>query len=181
MCNPVGAGFLHVRADARDAIYPTIISHGLTAPTHERSRFHQLFDWPGTYDPTAALTLPTTLRIMATLREGGWETIRRANHEKALRARDCIARGLGLAPCAPDELLGSMASLLLPRSLGGFPASDAPIAPLQEHLFNAHRIEAPVWMWNDQHAIVRVSAHLYNDDSKYACLRDALAALRASR
>ncbi len=180
MCNPVGAGFLHVRADLRDAIYPTIISHGLTAPTRERSRFHQLFDWPGTYDPTAALTVRSTLHIMGAQLRGGWDAIRRDNREKALRARECLTAGLSLEPCAPPGLLGSMASILVPRSLGGFPESDAPIAPLQEHLFAAHKIEVPVWMWDERHAIVRVSAHLYNHDSQYARLRDALAALRAS-
>jgi len=175
MCNPKGAAFLYARADTRDGLYPTVISHGLTSPIRDRSRFHHLFDWPGTYDPTAVLTLPATLRIMPAFCEGGWDGIRRANGAKALRGRDCIARGLGLAPCAPDALLGAMASFLLPRDFGGFPAGDGLIPPLQEHLFRAYGIEVPVMPWDERGHILRISAHLYNEDEDYARLRDALA------
>jgi selenocysteine lyase/cysteine desulfurase len=82
-----------------------------------------------------------------------------------------------MAPCAPDSLLGAMASFLLPRGFGGFPAADTWIPPLQEHLFSAYGIEVPVMPWNERGVIVRISAHLYNEDEDYARLRDALAAI----
>jgi isopenicillin-N epimerase len=62
---PKGAAFLWVRADRRDAIHPTVVSHGANDPRADRPRFRLEFDWIGTGDPTGGLTLPAAIDWMA--------------------------------------------------------------------------------------------------------------------
>src|SRR5213083_2109022 len=75
LCAPKGAGFLHVRRDRQDGIVPTTISHGLTYPRTDRSRFQLLFGRTGTSDPTPALCVPTALRFLPSLVPGGWPEV----------------------------------------------------------------------------------------------------------
>ena len=178
MCCPKGAAFLWTREDHRAGLKPGVISHGLTCPTVDRSRLHHLFDWPGTYDPTAVLAIPRAIAAMEGLVEGGWDALRRRNHDAACRARELLCAGLNFAPCAPPDLLGSMASILLPPGFGGFCSDGSIIPPLQRWLFDVHRVEAPVFPWEGGRFIVRVSAQLYNTEEDYARLRDALLACR---
>ena len=60
VCAPKGAGFLYVRADHQSAIHPTSTSHGFTSQG-PRSLFLEEFDWTGTHDPTAILSVPAAL------------------------------------------------------------------------------------------------------------------------
>ncbi len=48
LCAPKGAGFLWVRADRRDQVHPTIVSHGANATRTDRARYQLEFDWVGT-------------------------------------------------------------------------------------------------------------------------------------
>jgi len=75
LCGPKGAAFLWVRADRREAIRPTVISHGANDPRTDRPRFRLEFDWTGTADPSAALALPAAIDWMAGQDPGGWPAI----------------------------------------------------------------------------------------------------------
>jgi isopenicillin-N epimerase len=103
---------LWVRRDLQSRVYPTAISHGFSAPIEQR--FHRMFDWTGTSDPTPWLCIPDALRVMADLAPGGWPTVRRLNHELALRARDMLCKALAIAAPAPDTMIGSLAAVPLP-------------------------------------------------------------------
>jgi isopenicillin-N epimerase len=194
MCSPKGAAFLWVRPDRQSQVHPLVISHGTNAPAtpHGRSRFQLEFDWPGTDDPTAVLALPTAIDFMATLVPGGWPALRAANHELALLGRGIVAAALGAAATermAPDDLLGSMATLPVPSDLEPHqtPASvdadpDVTLAddPLHHDLLERDHIQVPVYAWPAKPALgparryLRISAQCYNDLDDYRKLADAL-------
>jgi len=172
VCAPKGAAFLYVRENRRLGIRPVVISHGANATRTDRSRFHLEFDWPGTFDPTAILSVPTALQFLASLVEGGWPEVMRRNHELALRARDLLCNRLGIEHPAPDDMLGSMAAVPLAEGKPYVPTLYGD--PLQDALFE-HNIEVPIHPWPHQpKRVLRVSAQLYNEIGDYEKLADAL-------
>jgi isopenicillin-N epimerase len=163
LCAPKGAGFLHVRRDRQAGVHPLVTSHGATSPRTDRSRFQLEFLWGGTHDPTALLTLPEALSCLGGLLNGGWPALRAANHALALEARDALCRALGCAAPAPDEMLGSMASVPLSPSRGRPPDAVLGLDALQERLWLRHKIEVPVMAWPAwPQRLLRVSAQIYN-------------------
>ena len=174
VCAPKGAAFLFVRDDKRASIRPSVISHGANSPRTDRSRFQIEFDWTGTFDPTPWLAAGEALRFMPTLVEGGWPEVMRRNHELALRARDVLCDGLRIEKPAPDDMLGSRASVPLPN---GTATEIDPIAgdPLQVELFDRFKIEVPVHVWpSPPQRVLRISAQLYNTIDEYQRLASAL-------
>jgi isopenicillin-N epimerase len=180
LCGPKGAAFLWVRADRRERIHPTIVSHGANATRTDRPRFRLEFDWVGTGDPTAALTLPAAIDWMARLEPGGWPAVMAANHALALEARDRLVAALGGPTPAPDALIGSMAAV----PIHGW-RTDADAAWLHEELFDEDRIEVPIVPFPvpgarphptdpPKSVLVRVSAQRYNDSGDIERLVDAL-------
>ncbi len=174
VCAPKGAAFLYVRENRRAAVRPVAISHGANSTRTDRSRFFLEFDWTGTFDPTAWLSLPDAIRFMAALVPGGWPEVMRRNHELALRGRDILASSLGIAPPAPDSMLGSMAALPLPDG----EADEAPSLygdSLQDRLLDEFRIEVPIVPWPaPPKRLIRISAQLYNEQGEYEYLAGAL-------
>lgn len=169
LCGPKGSAFLWVRADRRERIHPTIVSHGANATRTDRPRFRLQFDWVGTGDPTAALTLPAAIDWVARLEPGGWPAVMAANHVLALEARDRLVALVGGPNAAPDAMIGSMAAVPIPWPLT---AEDATM--LHDALIDEDRIEVPIVTWPVPGArsvptdpprsiLVRVSAQRYND------------------
>ena len=142
LCGPKGAAFLWVRADRRERVHPTIVSHGANATRTDRPRFRLEFDWVGTGDPTAALTLPAAIDCMARFEPGGWPAVMAANRVLALEARDRLVAALGGPTPAPDGLIGSMAAVPIPTL-----RTDHEAAWLHEELFDEERIEVPIVPW----------------------------------
>ncbi|HUK62114.1 MAG TPA: aminotransferase class V-fold PLP-dependent enzyme, partial [Dongiaceae bacterium] len=58
LCAPKGSAFLWIRRDRQTDVRPLTISHGATNVQPGRTRFRMEFDWTGTSDPTAWLTVP---------------------------------------------------------------------------------------------------------------------------
>jgi isopenicillin-N epimerase len=174
ICAPKGAAFLYVRRNRQYAIRPVSISHGASADTDRRSRFHNEFAWTGTDDPTPFLCVPDALRFLPSLAGGGWPEVMRRNHELALRGRDAICETLGIAPPAPDDMLGSMAAIPLPDGT----TENVPMLygdPLQDQLLFEDRIEVPINHWPaPPKRVLRISAQLYNTIDDYRQLADAL-------
>ena len=85
LCGPKGSAFLHVRKDKQAEIHPLTISHGMTFPLGDTTRFRHEFDWTGTRDLSAHCSLPATIDHVGGLVEGGWPAIMQHNHDLVIR------------------------------------------------------------------------------------------------
>ena len=181
ICAPKGAGFLVVRPDRQDAIRPNAISHGANSHRTDRSRYLIEFGWTGTSDPSAWLSVPEAIRCMGSLAPTGWNGIRLTNRNMALHARKLLCESLSIPLPAPDELIGSLASIPIPDGTPG-PPSKSPLYedPLQDTLRLEYGIEVPVIPWpTAPQRLLRISSQLYNKNSDYRQLAAALKELAA--
>ena len=173
MCSPKGAGFLYVREDRRQKIYPAVISHGYNGGWPSTGgHIHTQFDWIGTDDPTAWLTVPDALDAVGALQPDGWEGVRRTNRSLCLQARDLLVDVLRIDPPAPDEMIGAIASVPLPPSSG---SAENIFDPLMADLRTRWAIEAMVFSWpGPPYRVLRVSAQQYNRVEEFERLAQAL-------
>ncbi|OCQ93285.1 penicillin epimerase [Oscillatoriales cyanobacterium USR001] len=177
LCAPKGAGFLYVRPDRQEEIRPMIISHGANSPRTDKSRFQLEFDWMGTDDPSAYLSVPVAIEFMGSLLTGGWEELREKNHKMAVAGRKVLVEKLGLSLLCPDEMIGSMAVIALSDGDGEVVRKGG-LPPIQNDLWERFKIEVPVIPWPDaSKRLVRISAQVYNSLSQYEYLADALVEL----
>jgi isopenicillin-N epimerase len=178
MCAPKGSGFLHVRPDRQARVRPLVISHGANSRRTDRSRFRLEFDWMGTVDPTAYLTVPEAIRYMGSLLPGGWPALVARNRATALAARDRLCAALTVEWPAPDAMIGSLVAVPVPADFPVASVLDEPDA-LQTVLFDRFGLEVLVFTWRAlETRILRVSAQLYNTATYYERLADALETLR---
>jgi isopenicillin-N epimerase len=175
-CAPKGAAMLWVRPDRQAAIHPPVISHGYRSP-RDRKRLLEEFDWTGTGDPTPWLVLPEAFAIVEGL--GGpryWER----NRAQVLRGRALVADALAVTAPVPEGRVGTLAALPLPPRIGARPKGALSADPVQRRLRHEHGIQVPIVSWPGPNGrLVRLSAHLYNDDADYARLAEVLPRLLA--
>nr|WP_199299147.1 aminotransferase class V-fold PLP-dependent enzyme [Trichocoleus sp. FACHB-46] len=172
LCAPKGAAFLYVQRDRQAQIRPLTISHGANSPRTDRSRFRLEFDWPGTYDPSAYLSVPTAIEFLGGLLPGGWPELMARNRAKALAARKVLCEALNVSPPCPDEMIAALAVVPLP---------DGSYQALQISLLNQYGIEVPIVPWpGGQKRLVRVAAQIYNTVLQYEYLAQALVKLLAA-
>ena len=175
ICAPKGSAFLWVRRDRHADVHPVTISHGANAVRPGRSRFRLEFDWTGTCDPTAWMTLPKAIDYVGSLLPGGWPAVMRRNRALALEARRLLCAVAGTPPPSPDAMIGSLASVVLPAGRTTEIMWRRP-DPVQTRLFDDWHIEVPVMSWPaPPKRLIRVSAQLYNNREHYVRLADALA------
>ena len=174
ICAPKGSAFLWVRRDRQPDIHPLTISHGHTGVRPGRSRFRLEFDWTGTQDPTAWLTVPKAIDYMGKLVPGGWPALMARNRSLALASRELLCAAAGSEPACPDSMIGSLASVILPDSPKpetGWRVRD----PIQGRLFEGWKIEVPIMRWPaPPKRLIRISAQLYNQPEEYSRLAQAL-------
>lgn len=190
LSGPKGIGFLVVRADKQPGFRPLALSSRANKIRPERALFLRDFDYQGTGDYTNVLTLPASMDAIGRLGNGvgnglgsgGWPAVMRANHEKVMRGRQALCAILGaafgVAPAAPESMIGSMATIILPE-----PAPELAERPtlyddaLQDELVHRHRIVTPVWrvtLGEKSLRVLRISAQLYNRAEQYEHLGHAL-------
>lgn len=181
VCAPKAAGFLWVRRDLQPAVRPLVISHGANAEREGRSRYLLEFDWPGTFDPTPWLSMPKALEVVGGLEPGGWPDVMEKNRRLALAGRDRVLAAIGAKPAAPDSMIGSLVAMVLPgdpdRGRGQNPGTRG-FHPLQQALWEDHRIETPVFGFGrPPRLVLRIAAQRYNRIEHYERLASALTTL----
>ncbi len=175
ICSPKGAAFLHVAEHHREHMHAAVVSHGYNDGWPESgSRFHAQFDWTGTDDPTARLSVAAAIEVMGQHRANGWDGVRQSNHELVLAGRDIVAKALGVETPVPNDMIGSIAALQLPPPEA---VSDSIFDELMNELHHTWKIEVPVFTWpHAPHRVIRVSAQQYNELGHYERLAEALTA-----
>jgi isopenicillin-N epimerase len=123
------------------------------------------------------LSVPEAIDHVGSLLEGGWPAIRDRNRRLALAGRAMLER-LGLTAAGPEEMIGSMAALLLPG--GGDPSTNPNQARLlSARLLDDHGVQAAVtWRHGSGDLMIRLSAHLHTGLDDMERLSAAVAALR---
>jgi isopenicillin-N epimerase len=157
LCAPKGCAFLWTSSAHQPDTHPTVISHGFG------KGYLQEFDWTGTRDPSAYLSVGAALDFHAAL---GGPVLRRRNIELAAEAASLVARRLNTE--TPDtECAGAMRLVRLPV------ASGADWAPLRAKLLQAgtdapvHAIGGALWL--------RLSVFAYNELEDYVRLAGIVA------
>src|SRR6185437_2395458 len=158
LCAPKGAAFLWAAPQRQAALHPVIISHGLGGG------FLAEFDWTGTRDFSAFLSVPAALDFHAKL---GGAVLRTRNIALAMEGAALIARRLNTEPVATG---GAMGLVRLPVAE---PATAALSLTFRDRLLAAgtdaptHVMGGALWL--------RLSAFAYNDLEDYARLADLAA------
>ena len=182
---PRGSAFLWVPHDRQPSIRPLVTSHGANSTRTDRSRFRLEFDWTGTSDPTALLSVPAALRFGASLVDGGWPALRDRNRALAVASRALVLTALDQAPPAPDAMLGSMATVPLPPTLtagGRVQGVDLYGDPVHDALLE-QGLQTMITPWPQRpdggpwQRLLRISAAAHNDHDQMARLTAALPAV----
>jgi isopenicillin-N epimerase len=149
-----GAAVLAVAPEWRAHIHPTTISHGLGQGLGAE------FDWTGTRDVGAWLSIPEALAYGA---GHGWAAIRAHNDALAERAARLIADAYGTEIGGPRAMRAHLASIRLP--LDG-PCDQNRAMALSAALYERERIQVAA-MAHGGALWVRVSAQIYNSIDQY--------------
>lgn len=164
VCAPKGAALFWVGPAWRDRIHARVVSHGYELGLRAE------FEWAGTFDPTAWLSVPAALDHLDEL---GVSTLREKNHALVQEGRARLAHALGVSLPHPDEArwYGPMAAVAVPWATG----ADAP--GLTARLFQEYRIEVPFTAY-DHRCFVRISGQAYNRPAQYERLAELLKSWR---
>lgn len=169
---PKGSAFLHVRRDKQAGFRPLILSNDAerletAAARTNRPIWHHEFDYCGTADMTAKLSVADACGFINTILPGGLDEVIEQNHAMCLRARDVVCDALSVEPPVPDAMLGPMAAIELPES-----SPDA--QTVKDMLYRDWKIQIPVWNTPSGRTVTRLSAQIYNTDEQYVYLAKAL-------
>ncbi len=166
---PNGAGLLYARPERQALLHPLVVSWGWQARKPGPSPFQDFFEWTGTADPSAYLSVPAAIAFQA---QHDWPTVRAASHALAGQARQRVAALTGLEQICPDSLDWWAQMCTLPLPLADSAAGEA----LKQRLWEEYQVEVPIVDWQDR-LFVRVSIQAYNSASDVDRLVDALARL----
>ena len=149
---PRSSGIIWASPERQQSLHPLVASWGLD------QGFTTAFDGPGTRDPSSHLSAPAAIALMLEL---GVDEIRTHNHTLAWTGAHRLAAAWGTRFDVPESMVATMATVMLPESLG---RTSADAAQVRDRLLFEQHIEAPVHAFRDR-LWVRISAQVYNDMS----------------
>ena len=169
LCAPKGAAMLWVAERWQATVRPLCTSHGANAG------FCSAFIWDGCRDYAPALAVVAALEVWERVGVGRAREHMRRTLDAAVEALSARWR---TGPYAPKGMRSNMALVGLPPNCaprGGKKATESDAKALQDFLFHAHSVEAPVKSI-DGRLYVRISAHWYNSAADYERLGEAVEA-----
>jgi isopenicillin-N epimerase len=159
---PKGCAFLYAKRDVQSGLRPPVIS------LREAEGFPFNFDWTGTKDASAYLSLGAALEFRSWL---GGNAAAQYNHELVVEASSRLADQLGWELAAPVSMTGSIRAMRIPDTEN---ATREDAAALHNYLADTHQIEVLV---HAHHGLwMRISAQVYNERGDYQRLMEGLKA-----
>jgi len=152
-----GCAFLWARADRQHDLHPVTISHGYN------HGFLAEFDWTGTFDPSAYLSVTAALDFHARL---GGPALRARNASLAFEAARHVAARLGTETGGGNAVSGAMGLVRLPGPADGAMDMRAKLMALGTDT-PVSTLNGAMWL--------RLSAQAYNEAADYEKLADILA------
>ena len=157
---PRGTAFVHASPAVASITQPATVSHFV------EMGFPRSFDWVGTRDYTAWLSVPAAIEF-----HGGFDADAVASHRaRLLEAFSERMQALGARPAGATSLCAAMRSFVMPRR-GAVTREDA--KALVRELWERSRIQAMATTFGDE-LIVRASAQVYVDEAEMRRLGDVL-------
>jgi len=157
-----GAGFLYARPVRQHLLEPLVVSHGWRSDDPGPSPFLDNFNWSGTIDPAAYLSVPAAIDFWE---ENDWPEVRSACHRLLAECEERILALSGLPPISPESMWAQMRLVLLPGS-----------AEMYGPHLEENRIVVPLGQQRG-HTGIRISVQAYNGpadlDRLVQVLRDA--------
>lgn len=162
---PRACGFLWAHGPARSDLHPLAISHG-----YEQGLAAE-FDWTGTRDPSAFLSVPAAIAFHDYL---GGRNLMSRNAELAYDMGTRLAGILKTNVAAAPSMFAAMVAVRLPRTLG---SSQEDAGRLRTWLSETHNIEVALGYYADA-PWLRIGVQAYNEESDIEALISALLAYR---
>jgi len=164
LCAPKGSSFLFVKKEHQDWVKPVVVSWGKDGDDPTPSEFIQNFQWQGTRDMSAFLTIPTAINFYN-------KEIRPYQESCKKIIQDTYSEFQSVLNTEPisagKEWLAQLVAHPLPKNI---PSN------LKKRLWEEYQIEIPVFEWNGQE-FVRVSIQVYNTQKDVDLLMSALRSL----
>ena len=164
LCAPKGSSFLFVKKEHQDWVKPVVVSWGKDGDDPTPSEFIQNFQWQGTRDMSAFLTIPTAINFYIKEIRPYQESCKKIIQDTCSE----FPSVLNTEPIsAGREWLAQLVAHPLPKNI---PSN------LKKRLWEEYQIEIPVFEWNGQE-FVRVSIQVYNTQKDVDLLMSALRSL----
>jgi isopenicillin-N epimerase len=166
---PRSCGFLWAAPDQRGGLVPNVLSWEI------KREFPHSFEWTGTRDPSAWLSIPPAFAFMDRF---GEEKVRAHNHGLVRQGTALLTNAWKVRVDTPDSMIGSMALVPLPDGMPYTTDEESRIR-LQRRLWDGFGIEANPSFAANGTIWLRFSGQIYNSLADYEKLARAILILRS--
>jgi isopenicillin-N epimerase len=169
MQSPKGAGFLYARRALQIRLDPLVISWGWgeNSSFSSGTKFLDYFEWSGTHDPSAYLSVPAAIQFQE---RHHWSAVQQVCQHilaEGLKRIEALT-GLESVYSLQATPFVQMAAVRLPQ------VQD--LSAFQRQLLQQYRIEVPCIEWHGQH-FIRISVQGYNTEADLDALVNAIGEL----
>lgn len=157
-----GVGFLYVRPDLQHLIEPVTMSHGYNDTNPNKSLFQKQFAYNATRNYAPWFTLHTAITTLNDLHPYGLFALMEDNRQLVAHGYHLLLDALGQKPYAPDDMLTTMATVLVPAG----PQPNSHVA-MRHYIRDHFNMVMQVVPYSSTERVVRLSAHAYNQPAQY--------------